>query len=185
MDLNRNKIQLYQNQVFVTDSVEGIVPDFLTLLHGVIDSKDIPLNVSRSYLQADGNVKKISGHITKKVADKLEEMFKNDRASFEKNWDDTKMIVEYGMLSEEKFYDRAKKFFLLKDTEGVYHTIEEFKEKVDNIQKNKEGNTIWLYASDLMAQHNGIEEAKTRGYQVLLLNSPLNAHLTDRLERDL
>jgi len=185
MELNRNKIQLYQNQVFVTDSVEGIVPDFLTLLHGVIDSKDIPLNVSRSYLQADGNVKKISGHITKKVADRLEEMFKNDRPTFEKNWDDTKMIIEYGMLSEEKFYDRAKKFFLLKDTDGAYHTIEEFKAKVENIQKNKEDNTIWLYASDLMAQHSGIEEAKAKGYHVLLLNSPLNAHLTDRLERDL
>lgn len=185
MELQRNKIQLYQNQVFVTDSVEGIVPDFLTLLHGVIDSKDIPLNVSRSYLQADGNVKKISGHITKKVADKLEEMFKKDRAAFESTWDETKMVVEYGMLTEEKFNEKAKKFFLLKDTEGTYHTIEEFEKLIGKSQENKDGQNIWLYASDLKAQHEGIEQAKALSYKVLLLDTPLSSHLIQRLEGDL
>lgn len=185
MELQRNKIQLYQNQVFVTDSVEGIVPDFLTLLHGVIDSKDIPLNVSRSYLQADGNVKKISGHITKKVADKLEEMFKKDRAAFESTWDETKMVVEYGMLTEEKFNEKAKKFFLLKDTEGTYHTIEEFEKLIGKSQENKDGQNIWLYAYDLKAQYEGIEQAKALLYKVLLLDTPLSSHLIQRLEGDL
>jgi molecular chaperone HtpG len=185
MELQRNKIQLYQNQVFVTDNVEGVVPDFLTLLHGVIDSKDIPLNVSRSYLQADGNVKKISGHITKKVADKLEEMFKKDRKAFEANWDETKVVVEYGMLTEDKFNDKAKKFYLVKDTEGQYHTLQEFEELIGKSQENKDGQNIWLYASDLKAQHAGIEAAREMGYRVLLLNTPLTSHLIQRMESDL
>ena len=185
MELQRNKIQLYQNQVYVTDSVEGIVPDFLTMLHGVIDSKDIPLNVSRSYLQADGNVKKISGHITKKVADKLEEMFKNDREAFEKNWDDTKIIVEYGMLTEEKFFEKAKKFYLLKDTTGRFYTLDEYQTELGKLHEDKDGNQIWLYASDVTAQHTGIEQAQERGYKVLEMKSPLASHLLDKFERDL
>lgn len=163
VELQRNKIQLYQNQVFVTDSVEGIVPDFLTLLHGVIDSKDIPLNVSRSYLQSDGNVKKIAGHITKKVADKLEEMFKKERSTFESNWDETKIVVEYGMLTEDKFNEKAKKFYLLKDTDGNYRTIDEFKDHIGTKHQDKDGKSIWLYASDLKAQHEGIQQAKAMG----------------------
>lgn len=185
MELQKNKIQLFQNQVFVTDSVEGIVPDFLTLLHGVIDSKDIPLNVSRSYLQADGNVKKISGHITKKVADKLDEMFQKDREEFEANWEDTKVIVEYGMLTEDKFNEKAKKFYLLKDSEGSYHTLEEYKDLLGKLHEDKDGNNIWLYASDAEAQHEGIEQARASGYKVLILNTPLSSHLIQRMEGDL
>jgi len=185
VELQKNKIQLYQNQVFVTDSVEGIVPDFLTLLHGVIDSRDIPLNVSRSYLQADGNVKKISGHITKKVADKLEELFKNDREAFEKNWDDTSVIVQYGMLSDEKFFEKATKFYLLKDSEGKYHTLDELREATQAVQTDKDEQLIWVYASDLHAQHGAIEAAREKGCVVLHLDSPLSAHMNDRLERHL
>jgi len=185
MELQKNKIQLYQNQVFVTDSVEGIVPDFLTLLHGVIDSRDIPLNVSRSYLQADGNVKKISGHITKKVADKLEELFKNDREAFEKNWDDTSVIVQYGMLSDEKFFEKAVKFYLLKDSEGKYRTLDELREATQAVQTDKDEQLVWLYSSDLHAQHAAVEGAKEKGCIVLNLDSPLSAHMNDRLERHL
>lgn len=185
VELQRNKIQLYQNQVFVTDSVEGIVPDFLTLLHGVIDSKDIPLNVSRSYLQSDGNVKKIAGHITKKVADKLEEMFKKERESFESNWDETKIVVEYGMLTEDKFNEKAKKFYLLKTTDGDFHTIEDFKEHIGKKHEDKDGKNIWLYAADIKAQHEGIQQAKAMGYEVLLMETPLSSHLIQRLEADL
>ncbi len=182
VDPNRNKIQLYQNQVFVTDNLEGIVPDFLTLLHGVIDSKDIPLNVSRSYLQSDGAVKKISGHITKKVADKLEELFKNDREDFEKKWKDIKIIIEYGMLSDEKFFERAQKFFLVEDVDGKFHTLEEFKAKIEELHTDKEGNQILLYASNQDLQHSFVKKAKNKSYEVLLLDSPLVSHLLQKLE---
>lgn len=182
MELNRNKIQLYQSQVFVTDNLEGIVPDFLTLLHGVIDSKDIPLNVSRSYLQADGAVKKISSHITKKVADKLEELFKADRADFEKKWQDIKVIIEYGMLSDEKFFDRAKKFALYSEIDGDKFTWEEYVEKIKANQVDKEGSTVVLYAAHEEGQHSFIKKAQARGYSVLLLDSPLTSHLVQKLE---
>jgi molecular chaperone HtpG len=178
----RNKIQLYQQQVFVTDSVEGIVPDFLTLLHGVLDSPDIPLNVSRSYLQADGAVKKISSHITKKVADKLEEMFKNDREDFQNKWNDMKMIIEYGMLTDEKFYERAQKFALYQSTSGTFYTLEEHIEKVKEQQTDKDNNTILLYAAHKDGQHAYIEKANERGYEVLLLDSPLTGHLLQKIE---
>ena len=178
----RNKIQLYQQQVFVTDSVEGIVPDFLTLLHGVLDSPDIPLNVSRSYLQADGAVKKISSHITKKVADKLEEMFKNDREDFQNKWNDMKMIIEYGMLTDEKFYERAQKFALYQSTDGTFYTLEEYIEKVKEQQTDKDKNTILLYAANKDGQHAYIEKANEKGYDVLLLDSPLTGHLLQRIE---
>lgn len=178
----RNKIQLYQQQVFVTDSVEGIVPDFLTLLHGVLDSPDIPLNVSRSYLQADGAVKKISSHITKKVADKLEEMFKNDREDFQKKWNDMKVIIEYGMLTDEKFYERAQKFALYQRTDGSFYTLEEYIEKVKEAQTDKDKNTIILYAAHKEGQHAYIEKANNRGYDVLLLDSPLTGHLLQKIE---
>ncbi len=181
-EVQKNKIQLYCNQVFVTDSVEGIVPDFLTLLHGVIDSPDIPLNVSRSYLQSDSNVKKISNHIMKKVADKLEEMFKKDRKDFESKWDDIKMFIQYGMLSEDKFYDRASKFALYKNTEGECHTLEEYTAKIETTQKDKDNRLIYLYASDADAQHSFIEAAKDRGYDVLLMEGPLISHLVSKLE---
>lgn len=180
----RNKIQLYQQQVFVTDSVEGIVPDFLTLLHGVLDSPDIPLNVSRSYLQADGNVKKISSHITKKVADKLEDMFKNDRADFEQKWNDMKIIIEYGMLTDEKFYERAQKFAIYKNVEGISYTLEEYLEKVKNAQTDKNNNTILLYAAHKDGQHSYIANARARGYDVLLLDSPLVSHLMQKIESE-
>jgi molecular chaperone HtpG len=183
MDMNRNKIQLYSNQVFITDSVEEIVPDFLTLLHGVIDSPDIPLNVSRSYLQSDANVKKISNHISKKVADKLQEMFKNKREEFEAKWDDIKIFMEYGMLSDDKFYDRAAPFFLFKNTEGKFFTLEEYKEKITALQTDKDGNVICLYASNADEQHSFIEAAKDRSYDVLLLETPLTAHLVGKLEQ--
>jgi molecular chaperone HtpG len=182
VDPQRNKIQLYQSQVFVTDSVEGIVPDFLTLLHGVIDSKDIPLNVSRSYLQADSNVKKISGHITKKVADKLEEQFKKDRADFEKKWNETKLVINYGMLTDEKFYDRAKKFYLLPGTEEDCYTLEEYEAKIKDQQTDKNGNLIFLYAAHKDGQHAYIERAAKKGYHTLLLNDPLTSHLIQKLE---
>ena len=181
----KDRIQLYSNQVFVTDSVEGIVPDFLTLLRGVIDSPDIPLNVSRSYLQADGNVKKISNHITKKVADKLLELFNGNREEFEKKWDDIKIFIEYGMLSEDKFYDKAVKFGLYKDTDGKYYTMDEFTEAIKKAQTDKDKKLVYLYTSDQEEQHSFIEEAKEKGYKVLVMNTPLTGHLVQKLEQKL
>ena len=178
----RNKIQLFQKQVFVTDSVEGIVPDFLTLLHGVIDSPDIPLNVSRSYLQADGNVKKISSHITKKVADKLDEMFRKDREDFEAKWNDMKIIIEYGMLTEDKFFDKAKKFALYEDTEGKLHTFDAYLKLIKKNQTDKDKKTVVLYASHKDGQHSYVKAARSKGYHVLLLDSPLTSHLIQKLE---
>ncbi|MDE5417351.1 molecular chaperone HtpG [Labilibaculum sp. DW002] len=183
VEIQKNKIQLYCNQVFVTDSVEGIVPEFLTLLHGVIDSPDIPLNVSRSYLQSDGNVKKISNHITKKVADSLFDIFKKDREDFENKWDDLRIFVQYGMLSEEKFYDRAKKFMLLKNTDGKYFTTEEYETIVKENQTDKEGNMICLYATNAEEQYTYIDLAKAKGYDVLLMDSQLDNHLINTLEQ--
>ena len=183
IDPNRNKIQLYCNQVFVTDSVEGVVPEYLMLLHGVLDSPDIPLNVSRSYLQSDSNVKKISSHISKKVCDRLEEMYKNGRDDFEKKWDDIKIIVEYGMLTDEKFSDRAMKFALLKNTEGQYFNIDDYKEKVKALQTDKDKNLCLLYATDAEEQHAYIAKARTKGYDVLLMDSPLTPHYVNLLER--
>lgn len=183
MDLQRNKIQLYCNQVFVTDSVEGIVPEFLTLLHGVIDSPDIPLNVSRSYLQSDSNVKKISSHITKKVADKLEELFKKDRAQFEEKWESLKLFVEYGMLSEEKFYERAEKFALVKNVDGKFFTLEEYKTLIKDNQTDKDGNLIYLYTSDKNAQYAYIDAAANKGYDVLVMDGQLDVHFVGRLEQ--
>ena len=182
MDLQRNKIQLYQNQVFVTDNLEGIVPDFLTLLHGVIDSKDIPLNVSRSYLQADGAVKKISGHITKKVADKLSSLFKKDREDFESKWNDIKVIIEYGMLSDDKFFEKAQKFALYQNVEDKYFTFEEYVEKIKESQKDKDGNLVVLYAAHKDGQHSYIKKAQNKGYDVLLMDGPLVSHLMQKLE---
>lgn len=184
-EVQKDKIQLYCNQVFVTDSVENIVPDFLTLLRGVIDSPDIPLNVSRSYLQSDANVKKISAHITKKVADKLEELFKKDRKDFEAKWEDIKVFVEYGMLSEEKFYEKAKTFFLFKNTDGNYFTLEEYAAKVKDIQTDKDKKTVYLYASNVQDQHSFIATAKDRGYDVLVMDSPLDAHFINHIEAKL
>ncbi len=183
IDINRNKIQLYCNQVFVTDSVEGIVPDFLTLLHGVIDSPDIPLNVSRSYLQSDSNVKKISSHITKKVADRLEEIFKSDRSTFEKKWDDLKIFIEYGMLTDDKFNERAQKFALLKDVDGKYFTFEEYKTLVKENQTDKDGNLICLYANDKASQYSFIDSAQKKGYNVLLLDGQLDTPFMNQLEQ--
>lgn len=183
LDINRNKIQLYSNQVFVTDSVEGIVPDFLTLLHGVIDSPDIPLNVSRSYLQSDGNVKKISSHITKKVSDRLEEIFKSDRPTFEKKWDDLKIFIEYGMLTDEKFFDRAQKFTLLKDVDGKYFTFDEYKELIKANQTDKNDTLIYLYANDKASQYSFIDSAQKKGYNVLLLDGQLDAPFMNQLEQ--
>jgi len=183
IEVQKDKIQLYSNQVFVTDSVEGIVPEFLTLLHGVIDSPDIPLNVSRSYLQADGNVKKIASHITKKVADKLASLYKKDRKDFEAKWDDIKVFIEYGMLSEDKFNIKAEKFALYKSTDGVYFTMEEYKEKLKVNQVDKDGNTIFLYTNDEQAHHSYIEMAKERGYDVLIMNSPLTSHFISKVEQ--
>ena len=182
MDLQRNKIQLYQNQVFVTDNLEGIVPDFLTLLHGVIDSKDIPLNVSRSYLQADGAVKKISGHITKKVADKLSSLFKKDREDFQSKWNDIKMIIEYGMLSDDKFFEKSKDFALYPNMEGSYFTFEEYQEKIKATQTDKDGSLVILYAADKKAQHGFIKRAQNKDYDVLILDGPLVSHLMQKLE---
>lgn len=183
LDLQRNKIQLYSNQVYVTDSVEGIVPEFLTLLHGVIDSPDIPLNVSRSYLQSDQNVKKISNHITKKVADKLEELFKKERPQFEEKWESLKLFIEYGMLSEEKFYDRAAKFALLKNSEQQSYTLEEYRELTKGSQTDKNGELIWLYASDRQEQYAPIEAAREKGYDVLLMDGQLDVHWMGLLEQ--
>ena len=182
MDMQKDKIQLYQNQVFVTDNVEGIVPDFLQMLKGVIDSPDIPLNVSRSYLQADGAVKKISGYITKKVGDKLASLFKNNREDFETKWNDIKVIIEYGMLSEDKFFDKAQKFALYPTVDNAFFTFEEFLEKTKDAQTDKEGNQIVLYAANKDAQHSYIQAAKDKGYEVLLLDSPIVSHLMQKLE---
>ena len=183
MDLQRNKIRLYSNQVFVTDSVEGIVPEFLTLLHGVLDSPDIPLNVSRSYLQSDQNVKKISAHITKKVADRLEEIFKNDRKAFEEKWDSLKLFIQYGMLSDEKFYDRAVKFALLKDVDGTYYTLEEYRKLIASEQTDKEGGVIYLYTTNPDEQYSYIQAAKDRGYNVLVMDGQLDVHAIGQLEQ--
>ncbi len=182
-EIQKNKIQLYSNQVFVTDSVEGIVPEFLTMLHGVIDSPDIPLNVSRSYLQSDSNVKKISSHINKKVADRLHDIFKENRDDFEKKWDDLKIFIEYGMLTEEKFYDRAMKFFMLKNTENKYFTWEEYEQLVKENQTDKDKNTIYLYTTNLEEQFTFVEEAKNKGYDVLILDDVLAPHLINKLEQ--
>jgi molecular chaperone HtpG len=185
MEVQKNKIQLYSNQVFITDSVEEIVPEFLTLLHGVIDSPDIPLNVSRSYLQADGNVKKIAAHITKKVADKLNSMFKEDRPDFEKKWDSLKIFVEYGMLTDDKFYEKAEKFTLLKNAQDAYFTIEEYQEKVKPIQTDKDDKLVILYANNKDTHHQFIEAAQERGYDVLIMDSPLTPHFISQLESKL
>ena len=182
LNIQKDRIQLYQNQVFVTDNVEGIVPEFLTLLRGVIDSPDIPLNVSRSYLQADGAVKKISNYITRKVADKLSSLFKKDRNAFEEKWNDIKVVIEYGMLSEDKFFDKAENFALFPTTEGEYFTFEELKEALKDTQTDKVDKLILLYASDAEAQHSYIEQAKNKGYKVLLLDSPIISHLIQKLE---
>ena len=182
MDVSRNKIQLYCNQMFVTDSVDNIVPDFLTLLHGVIDSPDIPLNVSRSYLQSDSNVKKISTYITKKVADCLDEIFRNERAQLEEKWDNLKLFIEYGMLSDEKFCDRAMKFALLKNTEDKYFSIEDYKKAIEGGQTDKDNKTVFLYATDKESQYSFIEAAKSKGYDVLLMDCQLDSHFVNLLE---
>ena len=183
IEIHRNKIQLYCNQVFVTDSVENIVPDFLTLLHGVIDSPDIPLNVSRSYLQSDRNVKKISQYITKKVADRLSSLFKSDRAQFEEKWDDLKLFIHYGILSEPDFYDKAKNFALLKDIDGKAYTYEEYREAIKENQTDKDDQLVCLYTNDREAQFSYIEAAKAKGYNVLLLDGQLDAPLVSQLEQ--
>ena len=185
LDVQRNKIQLYCNQVFVTDEVSNIVPEYLTLLHGVIDSPDIPLNVSRSYLQSDANVKKISGYITKKVSDKLASIFKNEREDFEKKWDDIKIFIHYGMLSQEDYYDKAKQYFLLKDTEGKHYTLEEYAALVKDNQTNVDGQVVYLYANDKDAQYTYIEAAKNKGYNVLMMDGQLDTPLMAMLERKL
>lgn len=183
IDLQRNKIQLYCNQVYVTDSVEGIVPDFLTLLHGVIDSPDIPLNVSRSYLQSDSNVKKISTYITKKVADRLQSIFKNDRKEFEEKWDDLKIFINYGMLTQEDFYEKASKFALFKDTDNKYYTFEEYHTLIKDSQTDKDGNLIYLYANNADEQYTYIDAAKNKGYNVLLLDGQLDVPMINMLEQ--
>jgi len=182
LNVQKDRIQLYQNQVFVTDNVEGIVPEFLTMLRGVIDSPDIPLNVSRSYLQADGAVKKISSYITRKVADKLNSLFKNNREEFEAKWNDIKIVIEYGMLSEEKFFEKADKFALYPTVDGSFFTFEELQEKTKDNQTDKDDKLVVLYTSDKEAQHSYIEAAKTKGYEVLLMDSPIIAHLMQKLE---
>ena len=182
VEISRNKIQLYCNQMFVTDSVDNIVPDFLTLLHGVIDSPDIPLNVSRSYLQSDSNVKKISTYITKKVADRLDEIFRNEREQLEEKWDNLKLFIEYGMLSDEKFCDRAMKFCLLKNTEGKYYSIEDYKKEIEEGQTDKDKKVVFLYATDVESQYSFIEAAKAKGYDVLLLDCQLDSHFVNLLE---
>jgi molecular chaperone HtpG len=184
MQMQKDKIQLYQNQVFVTDNVEGIVPDFLTMLKGVIDSPDIPLNVSRSYLQADGNVKKISNYITRKVADKLKSLFNENRADFESKWNDIKVVLEYGMLSEEKFAEKAGAFMLYPTTDNTYYTIEELKEATKDLQTDKDGNLVVLYTSNKDAQHSYISAAKEKGYQVIVMDSPIVSHLIQKLESE-
>lgn len=185
IDLQRNKIQLYCNQVFVTDQVEGIVPEFLTLLHGIIDSPDIPLNVSRSYLQSDANVKKISTYITKKVADRLASIFKENRKDYEEKWDDLKIFINYGMLSEDSFYDRAKEFALMKDVEGKYFTLDEYKTLIKDNQTDKDGNLIYLYANNKEEQYTYIEAAKNKGYSILLLDGQLDTPVVSMLEQKL
>jgi molecular chaperone HtpG len=182
MNMQKDRIQLYQNQVFVTDNVEGIVPEFLTMLRGVIDSPDIPLNVSRSYLQADGAVKKISSYITRKVADKLKSLFNDNREDFSAKWEDIKVVIEYGMLTEEKFFEKAESFYLYPTVDGEFFTYEELKEKCAPLQTDKDGKIIYLYASDKDAQHSYIEGAKAKGYQVLLMNTPIVGHLLQKLE---
>ncbi|WP_127018468.1 molecular chaperone HtpG [Flagellimonas beolgyonensis] len=182
LNIQKDKIQLYQNQVFVTDNVEGIVPEFLTMLRGVIDSPDIPLNVSRSYLQADGAVKKISSYITRKVADKLSSLFKNNREDFEQKWNDIKVVIEYGMLTEEKFFEKADKFALYPTVDGNFYTFEELEAKIKDNQTDKDDKLVILYASDEEAQHSYIEAAKAKGYEVLLLDSPIVPHLLQKLE---
>lgn len=183
VEIQKDKIQLYCNQVFVTDSVEGIVPDFLTLLHGVIDSPDIPLNVSRSYLQSDASVKKISGYIMRKVSDKLEELFKKDREGFEKKWDDIRVFIQYGMISEDKFFDKAKKFMLYKNTEGKYFTPEEYQKQIKDLQTDKDGNLVILYASDTDEQHSYIGAAAEKGYDVLVFDGILDSHFINSMEQ--
>ncbi|MDR0206448.1 MAG: molecular chaperone HtpG [Bacteroidales bacterium] len=183
MEFQKNKVQLYCNQVFITDQLEGIIPEFMQLLHGVIDSPDIPLNVSRSYLQSDAAVKKISTHITKKVADKLEEMFKTSREDFEKKWDDIKVFIQYGCVTDEKFYDRAKSFYLFKNIENKYFTFEEYKTFIETLQRDKEGNLIYMYAADVDSQHVYINAAKERGYDILLFDGFLDTHFINMLEQ--
>jgi molecular chaperone HtpG len=182
-EVQKNKVQLYSNQVFITDEVKNILPEFLTLLHGVVDSPDIPLNVSRSFLQEDANVKKISGHITKKVADKLQSMFRNDRADFEKKWDDIGIFIHYGMLTDEKFREKASEFALYKDSRGAYFTLEELKEQIKDSQKDKKGDLIVLYAADAHEQHASIAAAEDRGYKVIILGSPLATHVISQVEQ--
>lgn len=184
-EINKNRIQLYCNQVFVTDSVEGVVPEFMMLLQGVIDSPDIPLNVSRSYLQSDSAVKKISGYITKKVASRLDEIFRTDRADYEQKWDDIKIFIEYGMLTDEKFCEAAMKFMLLKDTQNKYYTLEEYRTLVEPEQTDKEGNVVYLYATDVTAQYAYIQAAESRGYNVLVMDGQLDAHFIGLLEQKL
>lgn len=183
--LNRDKVQLYSRQVFITDDVKDVVPEFLQMLHGVIDSPDIPLNVSRSYLQADGNVKKINSHITKKVADKLQEIFRNDRTGFEEKWESVGVFVKYGIVSDDKFYDRAKEFVLLKNVDGQHFTLDEYREKVQAIQTNKDESVVFLYASDVNQQDAFITSAKKREYDVLVMDSPLDSHFINTLESKL
>lgn len=185
IEVQKNKIQLYANQVFVTDSVEGIVPEFLTLLHGVLDSPDIPLNVSRSYLQSDSNVKKISNHITKKVGDRLEEIFKNDRVQFEQKWDDLKIFIEYGILTDEKFYEKAKDFVLLKTTDNKYFTLDEYEKLIKDNQTDKNKTLVYLYSTDKDKQYTFIENAKAKGYDVLLMDGQLDTHFINQLEQKL
>jgi molecular chaperone HtpG len=184
-DFQRNKIKLFSRQVFITDEVKDIVPEFLMLLHGVIDSPDIPLNVSRSFLQADGNVKKINTYITKKVADKLAEIFKADRKAYEEKWTDIGLFVKYGMVSEEKFYEKAKDFVLLSSTDKSNYTLEEYKEKVKDTQTDKDGNLIYLYTNDPAKQDSFIQSANKKGYDVLLMNSPIDNHFINQLEQKL
>ena len=184
MSVQKDRIQLYQNQVFVTDNVEGIVPEFLTMLRGVIDSPDIPLNVSRSYLQADGAVKKIASYITRKVADKLKSLFNNNREDFEAKWNDIKLVIEYGMLTEDKFFEKAQEFALYPTVDGTYFTFEELSEKIKALQTDKDGKTVILYASNTEEQHSYIEAAKAKGYEVLLLDSPIISHLIQKMESE-
>jgi molecular chaperone HtpG len=181
-EINKNKIQLYSRQVFITDEVKDVVPDFLMLLHGMLDSPDIPLNVSRSYLQSDSNVKKISQHITKKVADKLQDMFRKDRPDFEKKWDDINIFVKYGMISDDKFYDRSKEFSLLKNTKSKYYTQDEYREVVKDLQTDKEGTLVYIYTTDLGKQHSFIEEANKKAYDVLVLDSVIDSHFVNAVE---
>ncbi|WP_185852867.1 molecular chaperone HtpG [Blattabacterium cuenoti] len=184
IDFQRDRIHLYQNQVYITDNLEGVVPDFLSLLKGIIDSPDIPLNVSRSHLQSDTSVKNISKYITRKVSDKLDSMFRKDRENFQKKWEYIKIIVEYGMISTKKFFEKAKKFFIFSTINGIFFTLEEFKEKIKNFQKNKDGKIIFLYTSDKEKQYSYIKDAEDRSYEVLFLNSPLTVHLIQKLEMD-